>query len=154
MFSLRLATRDDIQQIVELRIKFIKEIRIDAPTDKMDEYRKVMSNYLEKEMSSGNFIAWLAISNNEIIATSGLITIQRQPQLWNMTGQEVYIMNMYTEPEWRRKGIGTAILEKLIEEARNRGIEAIKLHATPMGKTLYEKRGFKTAHPGMYLYLE
>ncbi|MCK5045961.1 MAG: GNAT family N-acetyltransferase [Candidatus Heimdallarchaeota archaeon] len=154
MFSLRLATRDDIQQIVELRIKFIKEIRIDTPTDKMDEYRKVMSNYLKKEMSSGNFIAWLAISNNEIIATSGLITIQRQPQLWNMTGQEVYIMNMYTKPEWRRKGIGTAILEKLIEEARNRGIEAIKLHATPMGKTLYEKRGFKIAHPGMYLYLE
>lgn len=154
MFSLRLATKDDIQQIVELRIKFIKEIRIDAPTDKMDEYRKIMSNYLKKEMSSGNFIAWLAVVNNEIIATSGLITIQRQPQLWNMTGQEVYIMNMYTKPEWRKKGIGTAILEKLIEEARNRGIEAIKLHATPMGKPLYEKRGFKTAHPGMYLYLE
>lgn len=154
MFFLRLATKDDIQQIVELRIKFIKEIRIDAPTDKMDEYREVMSNYLKKEMSSGNFIAWLAVANNEIIATSGLITIQRQPQLWNMTGQEVYIMNMYTKPEWRRKGIGTAILEKLIEEARNRCIEAIKLHATPMGKTLYEKRGFKIGHPDMYLYLE
>ncbi len=154
MFFLRLATKDDIQQIVELRIKFIKEIRIDAPTDKMDEYREVMSNYLKKEMSSGNFIAWLAVANNEIIATSGLITIQRQPQLWNMTGQEVYIMNMYTKPEWRRKGIGTAILEKLIEEARNRCIEAIKLHATPMGKTFYEKRGFKIGHPDMYLYLE
>ncbi len=154
MFFLRLATKDDIQQIVELRIKFLKEVRIDAPTDGLDEYREVMSNYLKKEMSSGNFIAWLAITNNEIIATSGLITIQRQPQLWNMSGQEVYIMNMYTKPEWRRKGIGTAILEKLIDEARNRGVEAIKLHATPMGKALYEKRGFKMAHPEMYLYIE
>ena len=154
MFSFRLATLDDIQKLVELRIKFIKEVRIDAPTDGLDEYREVMSNYLKKEMSSGNFIAWLAITNNEIIATSGLITIQRQPQLWNMSGQEVYIMNMYTKPEWRRKGIGTAILEKLIDEARNRGVEAIKLHATPMGKALYEKRGFKMAHPEMYLYIE
>ena len=154
MFSLRLATLDDIQKLVELRIKFLKEVRIDSPTDGLDEYREVMSNYLKKEMPSGNFIAWLAITNNEIIATSGLITIQRQPQLWNMSGQEVYIMNMYTKPEWRRKGIGTAILEKLIDEARNRGVEAIKLHATPMGKALYEKRGFKMAHPEMYLYIE
>ena len=154
MFSFRLATLDDIQKLVELRIKFIKEVRIDAPTDGLDEYREVMSNYLKKEMSSGNFIAWLAITNKEIIATSGLITIQRQPQLWNMSGQEVYIMNMYTKPEWRREGIGTAILEKLIDEARNRGVEAIKLHATPMGKALYEKRGFKMAHPEMYLYIE
>jgi len=113
-----------------------------------------MSNYLKKEMSSGIFIAWLAIANNEIIATSGLITIQRQPQLWNISGQEAYIMNMYTKPVWRRKGIGTAILEKLIEEAKKRGVEAIKLHATPIGKTLYEKRGFKMGHPDMYLYFE
>ncbi|TET29452.1 MAG: GNAT family N-acetyltransferase [Candidatus Heimdallarchaeota archaeon] len=154
MFSLRLATKDDIQQIVELRIEFIKEVRLEYPKDRVDEYREVMSNYLEKEMSSGNFIAWLAIANNGIIATSGLITIQRVPQLWNMSGKEAYIMNMYTKPKWRNKGIGTAILEKLVEEAKNRDIIAIKLYATPMGKPLYEKRGFKVGQPEMYLYLE
>ena len=154
MFSLRLATKDDIQQIVELRIEFIKEVRLEYPKDRVDEYREVMSNYLEKEMSSGNFIAWLAIANNGIIATSGLITIQRVPQLWNMSGKEAYIMNMYTKLKWRNKGIGTAILEKLVEEAKNRDIIAIKLYATPMGKPLYEKRGFKVGQPEMYLYLE
>ncbi len=154
MFSLRLATKDDIPQLAELRIEFIKEIRLEYTKDRIDEYREVMCNYLEKEMSSGNFIAWLAIANNEIIATSGLITIQRVPQFWNMSGKEAYIMNMYTKPEWRNKGIGTAILEKLVEETKNRDIIAIKLYATPMGKPLYEKRGFKVGHPGMSLYLE
>jgi len=154
MFSLRLATKDDIPQLAELRIEFIKEIRLEYPKDRIDEYREVMCNYLEKEMSSGNFIAWLAIANNEIIATSGLITIQRVPQFWNMSGKEAYIMNMYTKPEWRNKGIGTAILEKLVEETKNRDIIAIKLYATPMGKPLYEKQGFKTGNPEMYLYLE
>ena len=94
------------------------------------------------------------MTNNEIIATSGLITIQRVPQFWNMSGKEAYIMNMYTKPEWRNKGIGTAILEKLVEETKNRDIIAIKLYATPMGKPLYEKQGFKTGNPEMYLYLE
>ncbi len=154
MFSLRLATKDDIPQLVDFRIKFLKEVRVDAPTDRLDEYRDVMREYLEREMSTGNFVAWLAVANNEIIATSGIITIQRLPQLWNMTGKEAYIMNMYTKPEWRRKGIGSAILEKLLIEARNRGIEAVKLHATPMGRPLYEKFGFKMGFPDMYLYLE
>jgi GNAT superfamily N-acetyltransferase len=154
MFSLRLATKDDIKQLIEFRIKFLKEVRVDAPTDRLDEYREVMKDYLEREMSSGNYVAWLAVVNNEIIATSGIITIQRLPQLWNMTGKEAYIMNMFTKPEWRRKGIGSAILEKLLEEARNRGIEAVKLHATPMGRSLYEKYGFKMGFPDMYLYLE
>ena len=63
-------------------------------------------------------------------------------------------MNMYTKPEWRKKGIGTAILKKLLEEAKNRDITAVKLYATPMGKLLYEKHGFKTGSPEMYLYLE
>ncbi len=154
MFSLRLATKDDIPQLAELRIEFIKEIRLEYHKDRIDEYREVMCNYLEKEMSSGNFIAWLAIANNEIIATSGLITIQRVPQFWNMSGKEAYIMSMYTKPEWRNKGIGSAILEKLVEEAKNRDIIAIKLYATPMGKPLYEKHGFKMGKPGMSLYLE
>lgn len=154
MFSLRLATKDDIPQIADLRIEFIKEVRLEYPKERIVEYREVMCNYLEKEMSSGNFIAWLAIANNEIIATSGLITIQRVPQFWNISGKEAYIMNMYTKPEWRKKGIGTAILEKLIEEAKNRDIIAIKLYATPMGKPLYEKRGFKAGKAEMYLYID
>ncbi|MHA1171438.1 MAG: GNAT family N-acetyltransferase [Candidatus Heimdallarchaeota archaeon] len=154
MFSLRLATKDDIPQLAELRIEFIKEVRLEYPKDRIDEYREVMINYFEKEMSSGNFVAWLAIANNEIIATSGLITIQRVPQFWNISGKEAYIMNMYTKPEWRNKGIGTAILDKLLDEAKSRNIIAVKLYATPLGKHLYEKRGFKLGNPEMYLYLE
>jgi len=154
MFSLRLATKDDIPQLAELRIEFIKEVRLEYPKDRIDEYREVMINYFEKEMSSGNFVAWLAIANNEIIATSGLITIQRVPQLWNISGKEAYIMSMYTKPEWRNKGIGTAILKKLLEEVKNRDIIAAKLYATPMGKPLYEKQGFKVGKPEMSLYLD
>ncbi|NHJ32645.1 MAG: GNAT family N-acetyltransferase, partial [Asgard group archaeon] len=98
MFSLRLATIDDIPQLIELRIEFLKEVRLEYPKEKEEEYRKILSNYLKKEMTSDNFISWLAIANNEIVATSGLITIQRVPQFWNLSGKEAYIMNMYTKP--------------------------------------------------------
>lgn len=63
-------------------------------------------------------------------------------------------MNMYTKPKWRRKGIGSALLEKLLKESKKRGINEITLHATPIGRSLYEKYGFKPNHHYMNLYWE
>ena len=94
-------------------------------------------------MKSNEFFAWIAESNNEIIATSGLSFLQKPPHFINLTGKFAYIMNMYTKPEWRRKGIGLALLEKLIEEIKKKGIESVVLHATPYGRPLYEKYGFR-----------
>lgn len=61
--------------------------------------------------------------------------------------QSVYlegdILNMYTVPHQRRKGVSALILERLIEEARERGISKIALHTTKAGEKLYRKQGFK-----------
>ena len=51
-------------------------------------------------------------------------------------------MNMYTKPEYRRNGIANNTLKLLVEDARSRGINAISLEATRMGRPLYEKFGF------------
>lgn len=51
-------------------------------------------------------------------------------------------MNMYTNPEYRRKGIAYRVLDMLVKEAKDRGITAISLEATAMGRPLYEKYGF------------
>ena len=52
-------------------------------------------------------------------------------------------MNMYTRPEYRRRGIAYRTLEMLVEDARGRGISDISLEATAMGRPLYEKYGFR-----------
>ncbi len=45
-------------------------------------------------------------------------------------------------PEKRRKGIGTALINKAISYLQERGVKAIKLDATPMGKKVYVPLGF------------
>ena len=49
---------------------------------------------------------------------------------------------MYTNPEHRRQGIAYKTLDLLVKESRKRGIFAISLEATDMGRPLYEKYGF------------
>ena len=57
-------------------------------------------------------------------------------------GSHTAIMNMYTNPAYRRKGIAYHTLEILVADAKNKGIDAISLEATEMGRPLYEKFGF------------
>ncbi len=58
------------------------------------------------------------------------------------SGNKAYIMNMYTNPAYRRKGIATKILDMLVNDAKNKGITDISLETTDMGRPLYEKYGF------------
>lgn len=51
-------------------------------------------------------------------------------------------MNMYTHPEYRRRGIARQVLDKLVHKSREKGITAISLEATDMGRFLYQNYGF------------
>ncbi len=143
MYSLRKATLNDSDVLIDFRIIFLKEIQESPPPKEIETFKKSLKEFFLDKMRSNEFIAWLAELDNDIIATSGLSFLQKPPHFINMTGKFAYIMNMYTKPEWRRKGIGSALLEKLFEEIKNRGIRSIVLHATPSGKPLYEKFGFR-----------
>ncbi len=46
------------------------------------------------------------------------------------------------DPEHRKKGLGTKLLEAAIRHLDNKKVSTIKLDATPQGKPLYEKLGF------------
>ena len=62
-----------------------------------------------------------------------------------------YIMNMYTDPEYRRLGIAYKTLDMLIRDTKSKGITAISLEATEMGRPLYEKYGFVKMNDEMEL---
>ena len=47
------------------------------------------------------------------------------------------------DPEFRRKGIATALMETALEYLRGRGVRTIKLDATPVGRPVYERLGFE-----------
>src|SRR5712672_2500401 len=58
--------------------------------------------------------------------------------------RESISMNCYglVDPEYRKQGIGTQLLNKTIEHLDHSNISTIKLDATPLGKPLYTKLGF------------
>ena len=98
--------------------------------------------YLGEKMPSGEFLAWVAEVDSQIVATSGLVFFQRPPYNGNLLGLEAYILNIYTIPMWRGQGIATALLKQIISFVRATEAKRLWLHTTDDGKRIYEKLGF------------
>ena len=141
IFFYRRAKMEDVPALVALRIAFLEEISGAKISDsKLDES---LAGYFNNGISSGEFVAFLAQADSKVIASSGLVIHRHPPSVNNPSGREAYIMNMYTVPEYRRRGIATRLLEMLVEYARENGCGKVSLHAMEKGRAIYLKAGFE-----------
>ena len=141
-FYYRKATRVDLPLLVETRVKILRAANhLDDSVD-MSLVQTNSQAYYEKSLSDGSHIAYLVFDDTLFIGAGGVSFSQVMPTYHNPTGQNAYIMNLYTEPAYRRRGIASQTLRYLIDEAYARGITRISLDSTAMGRPLYEKFGF------------
>ncbi len=141
--SYRRADINDVDILVDLRVRFLNSL-YNHTEDKETKILKVsLKDYFTKAIASGNFIAWLAEYNGETIGTSGMVLWELPGRYGGLeSGRLGYILNMYTVPEVRRKGVCTRLLEELIKEAKSFGIKYLHLHASKDGMNIYWKTGF------------
>ena len=146
----RPATIDDIDLLVALRLDFIK---VHENNEKYEELKKNCYTYFEKAFANDSCDVILAEENGTCIGTGIVFYYDSVPSPFNIAGKNSYITSMYVEPNYRRKGIGTELLERVIECVKRRGVKVIFLSASEMGRPLYEKRGFADSKNGMLLDL-
>lgn len=145
------ATIEDIEVLTETRIEALRAANKLSADTNMDEVRKQSYDYYEKALSDGTHIAYLIFDENQIVGTGGVGLFRVMPTYHNPSGKKAYIMNMYTKPMYRRRGIAYKTLDKLIKDVKSKGITAISLEATDMGRPLYEKYGFVKMNDEMEL---
>jgi GNAT superfamily N-acetyltransferase len=56
---------------------------------------------------------------------------------------EALVLSMWCDPDHRRRGLATRIMACVVGLCRDRRVFRISLHATPMGRSVYERLGFK-----------
>ena len=83
--------------------------------------------------------------------TRQLCLYREMPSPDNPSGQCAYLMNVYTRKGFCGQGIGTAIVEWLVEQARCRKITKTYLETSASGKPLYENLGFTDMYDYMKL---
>lgn len=139
----RRADVNDIEILVDLRARFLNELYNHPDDDKTKILKRSLQGYFSEAIPPNDFVAWVAEYNGTIIGTGGMV-VWRMPSRYGglESGRLGYVLNLYTIPEARRRGIGARLLNELIEEARSLGLKYLHLHSSEDGMSLYRTAGF------------
>lgn len=141
-FQYKRAGTEDLEELVRTRIIVLRAANKLPEDADMSAVEQESRAYYKRAFETGEHIAYLAYDSGAFIGAGGVSFYQVMPTWHNPSGRKAYIMNMYTAPEYRRRGVAFHTLDLLVKAARERGVGRIGLEATQMGRPLYEKYGF------------
>lgn len=142
---------DKLDQLIDVRIKVLRSANKLSDDVDMEEIASNSYNYYKRGFQDDSFIIFFAYEEDKVIGCGGVSFYEVMSTFDYPNGRAAYIMNMYTEQNYRKKGIATKILDCLVNECLQRGIDRITLEASDMGLSVYEKYGFvKTKHEMIY----
>jgi GNAT superfamily N-acetyltransferase len=103
--------------------------------------------YLRDAIPREEYLGWLATEEEDarIVAGAG---VQRRrvlpfPRATDVAfGHQAIVLNVYTEPAFRRRGLARCLMTEIIAWARAVRLESLVLHAADEGRPLYEQLGF------------
>jgi GNAT superfamily N-acetyltransferase len=100
--------------------------------------------WLKPRMQNGEYLAWFAIAPDQTVAAGlGLWLMDWPPHMVGPGSRRANIINVYTEPDHRRRGLARMLMQTALDWCRENGICVVILHASTEGRRLYESLGFQ-----------
>lgn len=136
----RKLTENDLDEFIRMRIVQLRE---EGATEDIDLV-PALKDYYHRHLSDGTFVSWLALDGEKIIGTSGMSFVEKPPYFGCPTGRIGLLSSMFTDPDYRRRGIARELLDRVVSEARSYGCGTVQITASDMGMKLYSAYGFKS----------
>lgn len=146
----RLATESDIPRVIETRIAFANCI---SPVHNEKEYAQALDVFIREHFNDGSLMVMITEDDNVIVAMAMLCITVQMPRPSLFIRKEGLVVSMYTNPNYRRQGHASHLLQQLFVEAKKIGVNVINLSYTDMGYPLYVSLGFKKKDKEMCLEL-
>jgi len=142
-YSIRPALPPDLDVILGHRLRMFQDM---GHHDVAALEKSVASSrpLLEQRLANGSYRGWLVEHPADgIVAGGGLITLDFQANPQDPEPRRTWIVNMYTEPAHRRRGLARTLMETMLDWCRTSGMRSVSLHASDHGRALYERFGFR-----------
>ena len=134
----RRLTEKELDIFIEKRIHQLREEGAKEEIDLVP----ALKDYYQRHMADGTFVSWIAFDGNTMIGTSGMSFVEKPPYFGCPSGKIGLLSSMYTDPDYRRKGIARELLSRVIKDAKEYGCGTIQITASEMGVKLYTDFGF------------
>lgn len=134
----RKLTESELSVFIEMRINQLRE---EGAEDDID-LKPALREYYNRHMADGTFVSWLAVDGDRIVGTSGISFVEKPPYFGCPSGRIGLLSSMFTDKEYRRRGIAKELLTRVVNEARKYGCGTVQITASDMGVLLYSDFGF------------
>lgn len=139
---IRYATLADLETIVSHRRRMFEDMAIAAPqviADTVPPFR----DWLHERLTNGLYTGWLTCAEDgQVVAGAGVWLIDWPAGPMHLGGPMAYVMNVFVEPEWRRKGLAEQLMRTVLAWCKERQIRTVDLHASEKGRPIYTHLGF------------
>ena len=142
-YRIRAATPEDAAVIARHRGAMFRSMGNvdDAAAGKVTEASLPL---LKEMLARGEYLGWLVVYNDEFVAAGGGMVLRKLLPRPNALqgGTESLIVNVYTEPEHRRRGLAERVMQTMLDWCRQHQVANVVLHASDEGRPLYQNLGF------------
>ncbi len=136
-------------EFIKLRIELLCGIYDKPETEFEGEFTRLSEEFFRH----GNQTTVLAFDGERAVGCATICYFTVMPTYDHPSGKRAHIMNVYTNADYRRRGIARKMVTMLLDEARERGVSYVSLDATENGRPLYTSLGFNANDENMGLNL-
>ncbi len=141
-FKFRKAEKIDIEQLVDMRIEYLKEDLGEVAICDEVQLRKNLQLFFEEHLNN-DIDAFVALCGNEIVSTSFTSYYFRLPHPDFPKGKAGVPINGYTKPMYRKKGLAGSLLKLSADYAKDLDVELLNMEVTEKGLPVCKEIGFK-----------
>jgi len=143
-FRVSYAGPHDVDLLVAHRLNMWRDIHPEFGA-MVDESEALTRKWVRRKFAEGKLIGFIAKTAGGKVAGSGCIWLRdEQPRPTNPRQEVPYLLSMYTEPSFRRKGVARMIVSRALKWCKDHEYDRVNLHASTQGKPLYESFGFES----------
>jgi ribosomal protein S18 acetylase RimI-like enzyme len=108
-------------------------------------------SWTERMIREGKYYGWITTDGDRPVASAGLLILDWPPHPFDPEGElRGYLLNVYVEPEFRKRGLAHELVERCMAEARRRGIRVVTLHSSQAARPIYERFGCPATNEMMH----
>jgi GNAT superfamily N-acetyltransferase len=119
----------------------------EGTAEELDRMAAMTGPWLAQALADGSYRGWLAEdSSGRVIGGGGVLLCPWPASPKDPLLRRAIILNVYTEPEFRHRGIARRIMATILGWLKEQGFPSVSLHASDEGRHLYEELGFKATN--------
>ena len=151
MLKIRTAIPADAPVIAAQRVRMFRDNQLRA-VGPWSTLRRRSEQWIAARLRDGAYVGWIVEDcaqhgrPSAIVGGAGLWVMEWPPHFLHFEPVRGYLLNFYVAPQARRQGLATRLVRLALAECRRREIRLATLHASTMGRPVYEAMGWNLSN--------